>query len=165
MPFGSGHSVESQITGRDAVGGLQFEIVPYKPRPVYKPYFPPPLKSMGVGQIVVKSLTGKDLPLEVDFGDTIETLKKRIEIVTGQPPDQQRIIVGGKQVEDGRNLSDYDVQNGSTLHLVLRLRGGGPPLVEMSVAVGGKIDQVIEQDCLGQGKSHETASLCPIQQR
>ena len=89
----------------------------------------PPLSSVigiprGGMQLFVKTLTGKTVSIEVEEGESIEDVKAKISEKEGIPPEQQRLIFGGQQLQDSKTLDDYDVGDDATLHLVLRLRGG-----------------------------------------
>ena len=75
--------------------------------------------------IKVKTLTGKEVELDVEVSDTIVRIKERMEEKEGIPPIQQRLIFGGKQMHDEKTAKDYNIEGGSVIHMVLALRGGG----------------------------------------
>ncbi|KAF5557597.1 ubiquitin-domain-containing protein [Fusarium napiforme] len=142
MPVGSGgHSVEAQMTGQETIAGLQFEIT----------RLDIPVEKERKITITVKTLTGKSIRVKLSSHHIVYDVKDKIEGIEGIPVDQQRLIFEGKQLEDGLLLMNYDIGEGSLLHLVLKLRGGGPSLppkpetekAEMTLAAGGAIQQNI----------------------
>ncbi|KAI1360894.1 hypothetical protein F5Y08DRAFT_343231 [Xylaria arbuscula] len=153
MPLGMGYSAEAQLTGKETIGGLQFEITPSLPspfvvplhrRPTQHPPNPPHVPYRRY-TITLKTLTGRSIPIDCSSGDTVFNVKEKVQDKEGIPPDQQRLVFVDQQMEDERTLAVYNVQEGDELYLVLRLRGGGF-YGPMGVAAGGNIKQDICED-------------------
>ncbi|KAF9523328.1 hypothetical protein CPB83DRAFT_863076 [Crepidotus variabilis] len=200
MPLGKGYTVESQITGKEDMGGIQIDVIPafqsgaafthegndlnvYKTARELKiragefvemklPSSPSDRQVFNRGSSIsksseticltamfdvspmvvnVKTLTGKTITLFCEPCDTIECIRSLIQDKEGIPPDQQRLVFVGKQLEDARTLEDYNITEDSVIHLKLRLRGGGDSETANMMAgfaAGGKISQKINRDRL-----------------
>lgn len=128
------------------------------PRGVSQPTLRVPSDDEKITQVFIKSLTGKTISLEIYSGDSVDDVKSRIQSKLAVPTQEQRLIVAGKQLEDGHNVCEYHIQKESTIHLVLSLRGGD---IEPSLRVLAQkynCDKVICRKCYA--RLHPKATNC-----
>ena len=151
MLLGKGYTVEAQISGEEVIGGIQFEVTPCKIPPgtksMSKKRFPKP-KGTKYFQITVRDLAGDETTLEVASLNTIQEIKDLVEDAVGNKSCDQRLIYGGKQLQDDRTLADHGIDGPCMMHLVMRMRGGGGGDVpaNMGLGAGGLIRQTIIRD-------------------
>ncbi|KAB2578679.1 Ubiquitin-60S ribosomal protein L40 [Lasiodiplodia theobromae] len=148
MPLGSGYSVEAQITGEEMKGGIQIQVTPQ-----HRPSILSGMREADLPEVFVKTLASGMCTIRTPLDTTtIQDLKSLIEDKTAIPPDQQRLIYSGRQLGGCRTMSENGIIKGSSLHLVLRLRGGGGGELtlreqeKMGLAAGGRIKQSIVRD-------------------
>ena len=128
------------------------------------------IKLLGGGskQIFIKTLQGKTMTIEVSDSDTIGTIKQKIQDKEGIPPDQQRLVFNGKQLEDDKTIEDYAIEENANIHLVLRLRGGGSKQIFIKTLQGKTMTiEVSDSDTIGtiKQKIQDKEGIPPDQQR